>query len=61
VLNQRHLHLPPDRVTLPLMWCAFCGRRIVGDDLILDHGVVPYHPAGRAVRGEIIVEERDDQ
>ena len=39
------------------MWCAFCGRWIYGEDIVLAHDAVPYHPACRAVRGEIIVED----
>jgi hypothetical protein len=42
------------------MWCACCGWRIYGEDIVLDHGVVPYHPACRAIRGELIVEREDD-
>jgi hypothetical protein len=36
--------------------CAFCGEP-VGTAIVLDHGVVPYHPACRAIRGELVVED----
>jgi hypothetical protein len=61
VLRERATLRPPaDRRTLPVMWCACCGWRIYGEDIVLDHGVVPYHPACRAIRGELIVEREDD-
>jgi hypothetical protein len=41
------------------MWCAWCGW-LLRDDVVLDHGAAPYHPACRAIRGEILVEEPED-